>query len=244
MAKKQQHTIEEHAMYGLGRVVQHDPRSKAHRLPMLQTPIRGAHPTKDIKHETEGPVLNQGNVGMCVGAATAHILNTHPLRAHIETKHPKLFIEKDALDLYSQSTKLDSFPWSYPPADTGTSGLAMMKVLKKLGLAKGYKWAFGVEEVLGVIAYTPLLIGIPWYKGMFDPDKKGQVHLTGKIVGGHEICLYGFELVSKTNMSANLFWFRNSWGKSWGKNGNFSMTVADLDRLLANSGDAVIPILA
>lgn len=222
----------------LGRLVEHDPRSRAYRV------SRRVHPTKDVMHVTEGAVLNQGQLGACVGFSTAHLLNTDPFRSGISQKHPALFLKADALKFYSMATVLDQWPGVYPPNDTGTSGLAAMKALKKLGLIKSYNWAFGIEGLLGAITASPVLVGIPWYSGMFDPDASGRVKLSGKVVGGHEVCVKGFEIVDKANMSNNLFWVRNSWGGSWGKKGDFSITVADMDRLLSNFGDCVIPVVS
>lgn len=218
----------------LGRHVEHDPRSHEYPLP------RRAAPRSNVQHPTYGDVLNQGNIGACTGFAAAHILNTGPLlRAALVAKKLPLRTTADAKEYYHLATALDAWPGVWPPSDTGSSGLAVAKALKKLGLIKSYQWAFGVDGVLGAIASGSLLVGTPWYENFFYPDKDGLVKIGGRIAGGHEYVVTGYQIVNRTSISQNLFWCRNSWGIRWGKIGGFCMTVKTMERLLAQNGDAL-----
>lgn len=191
-----------------------------------------------MQHPTYGDVLNQ-TIGSCTGHSAAHALNTGPLRAALVAKKLPLRTNADAMNYYHLATALDAWPGVWPPDDTGSSGLAVAKALKKLGLIKGYQWAFGVEGVLSAIAAGPLLVGTPWYENFFYPDKNGLITIGGRVAGGHEYLLSGYQIVNRTKMDDNLFWCRNSWGIKWGKVGGFCMTVKTLETLLARDGDAL-----
>lgn len=216
----------------LGRLVEHDNKSRAYTI------SRRDPPKTSIQHVTYGPTLNQKKVGACVGYAAAQALNTGPNKVVLEARKLPLRTDADALNYYHLATMNDAWPGVYPPNDTGTSGIAVAKALKKLKLIKGYQWAFNIEQVLSAIATGPLLVGVPWYEGMFYPDKNGLVKISGKLVGGHQIVITGFSIVSQT-MSQNLFWARNSWGIGWGLRGGFSFTVKTLETLLSRDGDAL-----
>jgi C1A family cysteine protease len=52
-------------------------------------------------------------------------------------------------------------------------------------------------------------------------------------MGGH--CL----LCRGVNVREGYFLLRNSWGKSWGKDGDCRISFADMKRLLADGGESV-----
>ena len=53
------------------------------------------------------------------------------------TKRARTF----AVQLYADATVVDGYPGTYPPDDTGSSGLAICKVLNSRGTIKGYRFA-------------------------------------------------------------------------------------------------------
>lgn len=216
---------------GLGRHIVHDPVSRNFALP------KGKPPKTNVQHITWGPTLDQGPVGACTGFWGAHNLNTDPQRITFGQKY-KMRTNEDALAYYSAATKIDPWDGEYPPDDTGSSGLAVAKALKQMGLISRFEWAFGIDGVLGAIGSTPLGIGTYWYESMFYPNKNGLVVPKGSIAGGHQYLLSGYQITGRT-LSKNLFWFRNSWGVSWGNIGGFCMTVASLEKLLSQDGDAI-----
>lgn len=145
----------------------------------------------------------------------------------------KLFTEADAVSFYSDATKLDPFPGSYPPDDTGSSGLAVAKALQRRGLITSYSHAFGLEHLLDALQLAPVLIGIGWHQSMFEPDAQGFVHPDGDVVGGHEVCVRGDDAKGSVLV-------RNSWGSSWGLRGDFRIAYSDLAALLNDDGDATV----
>jgi hypothetical protein len=85
-----------------------------------------------------------------------------------------------------------------------------------------------------------VLFGINWYDSFDSPDSSGLVAISSgaQVRGGHEIVARGLDT------SSTLVYLDNSWGASWGNNGSFSMSWDTLTRLLAEQGDATVPIPA
>jgi hypothetical protein len=209
--------------YALGRLVQHDPRSLA--FPAELAPLR------TVTHRHYGPVLDQGELGSCTGNAIAQALNCTPLR-----RGRVLLTEADAVKLYSRATVLDEFDGSYPPEDTGSSGLAVCKAAKEAGLIKAYHHAFGVDQALAALVLSPIIIGVPWYDEMFFPDSNGYLNIRGDMVGGHEVSLIAI------NVKKERVTLLNNWSSQWGINGRAYLRFADLDALLKQQGDATVPV--
>jgi hypothetical protein len=210
--------------FGLGRKVNHDPRSRAFPAPRAAT-------RKPVLHRRYSPVLDQGSLGSCTGNSMAQAVNMAPL--HIPGT--PFLKQSDAVSLYSRATQIDPFWGTYPPEDTGSDGLSVCKAAKERGLITGYRWAFGFEHTLDALQLGPVLIGIPWHSSMFFPDKRGFLWRNGDEVGGHEIVLMG------DNTKGTLT-FLNSWGKGWGRGGRFYLAYDEFRALLADNGDAAVPV--
>lgn len=216
--------------YALGRVVDHDPRS-------LAFPAALAPELKTITHRAPGTaghggVLDQGDLGSCTGNAMAQALNSTPLKGK-----RRLLTEDDARNLYSRATALDSFPGTWPPTDTGSSGNAVAKAAREAGYITSWRHAFGLDQALAALVLSPVLIGINWYESMFVPDAKGYLNIAGDIAGGHEVSLIGI------NVTAKRVTLLNNWSSSWGMNGRAYLRWADLGMLLADQGDVTVPVL-
>ena len=218
--------LDEHVVPGrrLGRHIAHDPRSRAYPAP--EAPAVG-----HVVHATHGLPLDQGNLGSCTGNAAVGLLATEPFfTGHQPT-------EAEAVDVYSQATHLDGVRGVYPPTDTGSSGLAVMKALHKAGLVAGYAHCFGLDHTLRTLTLQPVIVGVGWREGMDTPDPAtGVVRATGQIRGGHEFLLYGVDTRARHVLAMN------SWGVGWGRHGTFRIPWADLDALLADRGDATTAI--
>jgi hypothetical protein len=228
--------IEEHASDEggrLGRHVEHDDRSKAYAL---SEDLLGDYTS--ATHTVNAPVLNQGDKGACTGFGTEACVSADPFYAAIPVSvpaRPTANVDTDnaqGLALYGAATKLDNIKGSYPPDDTGSTGIAAAKAAQKVGLIAGYQHALSLDAALMGVGKLPGITGVNWYEGFDTPDSKGRVKVSGSVRGGHEFCVYGIDAVKK------LVWARNSWGSGWGLNGCFSFSFDDWGRLLDEQGDA------
>lgn len=212
-------TIHEHKIPNrrLGRMVRHDPMS-------WNFPAAMAPRIRSVRHKRLVPIFDQGELGSCTGNAADGMISTAPF-THLGD-------EAEAVSIYSDATKLDTIVGSYPPDDTGSSGLAVCKVMKNRGLIAGYSHAFGLDHVLRALVLRPGITGITWREGCDEPDAKGIVRFRGQVRGGHEICLQGID------EPARLVWFANSWGPDWAADGYFAMSWDDYGEALADHGDA------
>lgn len=214
----------------LARLVQFDERSR-------QFPIRATVGTKKPRSYTWRchQYLDQGQEGACVGFSMTHELVARP--AEVSGLDAKFAREK----VYWEAQKIDEWAGgAYPGASPfyeGTSVLAGVKVLKKLGYIDEYRWAFGLDDLVMAVGYAgPAVLGIPWYEGMFDMWSCGNVHVHGQVAGGHAILCKGVDVKEQT------FTLHNSWGPVWGRGGDAKIAWSDMDRLLHEQGEAVIPM--
>lgn len=206
----------------LGRLVRHDERSRAY-------PAMRSSAIVTTVHQRRAPILDQGDVGSCTGNALAGLLGTEPFA----TARDVDVDEALALDIYSRATHLDRVRGVYPPTDTGSSGLAVAKAAKQMGLVSAYRHAFGLAHALGALVVAPVIIGIDWFSSFDDPGPHGLLTITygATVRGGHEVVLDRVDTVAGTVGGAN------SWGPGWGDHGRFTMTWATLGALLQRDGD-------
>jgi hypothetical protein len=207
----------------LGRHIHFDERSRKFRVPLKAS----ATITTKLWNRTVKP-LDQGQIGSCTGNGAVGVLATEPYY-----KKGIKYTEALARKVYSQATKDDSIQGTYPPDDTGSTVLAAMKALKDLGYTSGYRWCFGLDDVLKTLSNIgPVEVGVNWYEGFDSPDANGRVKISGHIRGGHAFEILGVDAEKKIVIA------ENSWGLSYGSSGRFSFAWKDLDRLLKESGEA------
>lgn len=212
----------------LGRLKAFDGRSR-------DFPIRKLIPSTTLKNRNWkcSVVLDQGNWGSCVGNGWSHELIATPKVNIVDEKFAR---EK----IYFEAQKIDAYPGGeYPGGDGsgGTSVLAGAKVVQKLGYMKEYRWAFGLQDVLLALShYGPVVVGVDWTNNMFDPDANGFIHPTGGVAGGHCFLLTGIDVKQK------YVTMHNSWGSSWGKNGEAKISFDDLQTMLNNEGEACVAV--
>lgn len=190
---------------------------------------------RTILWEHNAPVLDQGDLGSCTGNALAQWLNT--AQAQAARMNPGFLDESKAVELYSAATRLDNIDGTYPPTDTGSSGLAVSKAGKKLGYLSAYHHAFGFDALLLALQHSPVIVGTEWTRGMFDPNSAGVIRPTGPVAGGHEYVILG------GNMEHRLLTILNSWSDGWGKHGRAYISFRDFEMLLENQGDVTVPIV-
>lgn len=220
--------ITEHVVPGkrLGRHIEHDPESKFHKAPRHLAPLK----TKHWKRHC--PAYDQGDLGACTGNALAGALMTDGLY-----RQGFNFTEAEAVEFYKLATKIDDIPGSYPPDDTGSSGLAVAKIAKAAGYIKGYKHAFSVYHTLECLQSGPVIIGTNWYSSFDDTiGTKAEIVISpdAEVRGGHEYELLGIDVTDR------LVFGINSWGDSYGFNGFFCMSWDTLNRLLHEQGDVTV----
>ena len=174
--------------------------------------------------------FNQGREGACVAFSLGHELAARP--SEVRGLDYNFLIRK----VYWEAQRND--PWiggAYPnasPRYDGTSILAGVKQIKELGYIEEYRWAFNIDDVLYGIGHNgPAVFGLYWYEGMLQPDDNGFIKPTGRILGGHAI------LGMAINVKEGYVTLRNSWGKSWGEDGNCYITFEDLETLLKQRGE-------
>lgn len=223
----------------LGRNVLHDPLSKYYPYePAGSTVLRS------VRHKRLIPVLDQGNIGACTGNAEEGLLGTEPFFAVIPESHPRKPTgdadddEAQAVQLYSEATRLDPFSGAYPPIDTGSNGLSVCKAAKAAGLISGYLHAFSLTAALQALTTQPVITGINWYDSFDEPDHNGLIRITNQasVRGGHEMVL------DEILVTERLIGGTNSWGTGWGKRGRFYISWADFERLMHEHGDVTIPV--
>ena len=233
-------------MPALGRVVDHDPRSRNFAFQAT-----APKPEVDTFWPDTAPVLNQGNIGGCVGWTGADILNTDTFANVRKAKNGgHFFTDTDGLRFYEAASKADNIPGYYLPgdphsSDTGSSGLGLGKALKKLGYISSYTHAFSWSSFVQAILTQPVGLGTDWTNQMFKPDASGVAHVgpltDANIAGGHEYMCRGI------SFTRGLVLCRNHWTPTWDSKANgqklageFWLTIPDLKTLLANQGDVTV----
>jgi hypothetical protein len=209
----------------LDRIPQFDERSRQYPIRALRTTGRSLR--SYTWRCTEW--FDQGPSGKCVAYSLGHELAARPseLKGLTDVKLTRLYWNAQTID-----------PWeggAYPGASPfyeGTSVLAGVKVLHKAGYFDAYRWAFNMDDVLYGLGHNgPAVLGIPWYSEMFNPDEDGYVSPYGFNAGGHAI------LARAINMKEKRVTLRNSWGKSWGVDGDCYVTFEVLEYLLQQTGE-------
>lgn len=218
----------------LGRHVLHDSRSLSFRVEPVNV-----DELKSVRHLTQIPILNQGNLGSCTGNAAVNVLATDtflatdPVKAVLANFNSDL-AEEYAVSVYSDATVLDPFPGSYQPTDTGSDGLSVAKVLTSRGLISGYQHATSLAAALSALSKQACMVGTPWHGDMFNPDADGRLRITGSVEGGHEYKLDELDVENRR------VWILNSWGLDWGLGGRAWLSWDDLGSLLADDGDCTV----
>jgi hypothetical protein len=222
----------------LGRHMWLDGRSLAFMVENDARAMRGGLEDQDWKREMV--ILDQGDLGSCTGNAGAGALGTEPFfsaagRDVLPDPSDAGACEDFAVQLYSDATKVDFGPGQYPPNDTGSSGLAICKVLKSRGVIRGFRFARTAYGFLRLLQTGPVLQGMDWYEAFFDPDANGYIDANpgwraSGIAGGHEVEALGLQL-DESNLLNSTIVYANSWASDWGQDGYFKMRLRTYEDL-------------
>jgi hypothetical protein len=119
-----------------------------------------------------------------------------------------------------------------PGAENGSTVRSGAKVMKKRGRIATYFFARSVDEALDYVArFGPVVFGTVFTEGMCKPSFFGKIiRPTGKVVGGHAWLAIGVDGKYVT--------IRNSWGTGWGKGGEARISIADLEDVYMQGGEA------
>jgi hypothetical protein len=224
----------------LGRHVEHDARSLNYAHGVLpKTAIKSVDWTRRVPH------FDQGSLGSCTGNAAAGLVGTDfdgrtGLTSVTIDGHVLPVDEDLAVHVYELATQLDTIDGTYPPDDTGSSGLGAAKALKKLGLATAYRHAFSLDALKSALQSGPVMVGTVWLESMFETDPDGYVIVDRKspVAGGHEYVISAYDA---DRLAVRL---DNSWGNGWGIRGSAWITQANIQWLLAQQGDVTVPVWA
>lgn len=215
----------------LDRLKEFDERSDAYPMRLLWTaaelpPLVSKTWPLDVQ-------LDQGSEGACVGFGFSHEAAAGPEIVHDVTNGY-------ARDWYCRAQIKDPWPGgacagNNSPYYEGTSTLAGAKVGIDLGHYVSYLWAQSEEELARTVGnYGPVVIGVPWYKGMMETDANGYIWPADEVVGGHCIVVIGIDIEN------GHYILQNSWGPDWGVNGRCYLHRENMARLLDEDGDACV----
>lgn len=193
---------------------------------------------------------DQGVEGACVGFGWGHELAATPEPVPADTALSR--------SIYRRAQQLDIWAGeNYEGTSVLGGAKAVKEVLNNVGepYIKEYRWAFGITDLMRALAYQgPVVLGLNWYTGMFDTNSAGWLSVSGSLAGGHCLLAIGVVIVpllsrpvgvnlDDVDLDKSYILLHNSWGKSWGMNGQAKVSIRNMQRLLAEDGDACVPMV-
>lgn len=240
-------------VFPLGRIRSHDERNRSYALSPRR--VTRLYP---VTHYLGAPHMSQGTLGACEGFTAAEWLNSGRALRNRRIFHRatdpflngnqrmKYLSNATAIALYAKATELDQFNGTYPPTDTGSSGLGIAKAMKYYGAINEYRWTFTWDDFLSALQSQPVMLGMDWYDSMFNHDSRGIVgepSQSDSAVGGHAVLAYAYRPKS------GLVGCTNHWGVEWGTRigyayGSFWINQDLLRWLLIDQrGESLVPTL-
>lgn len=208
-------------------------RPRFRRLPEIET----------IRRErwwfSDGAWINQGQSGSVVGVALTHWLADRGVEISGVS-----FDEQYATDLYNAAQRQAG----QPESDSGGAQLsAGVQVLQSRGLVERCFRCADLRAATGALLERgPVLAGLSWYQSMFEPVRIDGVPVCRLAdeeespVGGHAVLLDGVSLDLELDGITGFVRFKNSWGREWGESGLCLISIDDLERLQAQSGEFLL----
>ncbi len=211
-----------------GLIFSADPRDKDFAFSKIL--IGSRPPIKRKEWWADGWWGNQGNTPHCCAYSWVHVLEDGPVIQDIVNGRPKPMFAPDKY--YRECKKLDGLPKN----SEGTTIRAGAKVAQNLRLISEYRWANSIDEMVdALLIFGPIIAGTHWYSGMNSYNSNGLMNVSGRNLGGHAYVINGVDT------DRELFRVKNSYGKSWGKDGYGYISFSDFDTLLDRGADICIP---
>lgn len=209
----------------LDRIPFQDEKSKAFSI----APLLKMAPKRDVTWKMPWMMpLDQGQEGACVGFGWSAELASAPVQYSVSDS----FAQK----LYNSARAEDKLMGNV--YDEGASVLAGAKAVKRMGVIREYRWAFGVDQIIDtLIQKGPVVLGVNWYDKMYETNIAGLVDVDGELVGGHCITAFGYR---KNYQNQECIVWMNSWGPTYGVGGVGYLPVEGLARLMKEDGEACI----
>ena len=213
---------------GLGRVPFYDSRNERFRIRAI-APAPAPQITQRYWYDV-GWQGDQMATSQCTAYSLLHYMADGPVT------HPNLNPIRAPSQLYAAIQAKDRAEGRDYGVDGGATMLAQSKAAIALGWYGEYRWGYTLDELVNAILTTgPVILGINWYAGMMNPKPTGRVAVTGEIVGGHAIVANGVNVTKETIR------LKNSWGLSYGLRGHCYLSFQDMNRLIAEDGEIVLP---
>lgn len=218
----------------LGRRPSFDERSRLY-------PVRAVLPARAPRSRVlwnRGEQLDQNPKPACTGFSAVTEALASPVRVDLRRTEWSTWSAYDlAMMVYLEAQKIDEWPGE---DYDGSSVIAAVKIMVRLGFYTGYRWGFGGDDLRDtLLGHGPAPIGIPWRGDMFSPDSAGRIHATGQVEGGHAICANGYRPVPAQNHGD--VHLQNTWGR-WGVDGGCWIDEFELRGLLADDGEVCVPV--
>jgi hypothetical protein len=163
---------------------------------------------------------DQGDTPKCVGYAWGHWFEDGPITHRGQAPFA------DPSTIYALAQDLDEWPGS---AYEGTSIRGGAKAMQQLGFISEYRWTKNLDVLISkILEVGPVVVGTAWWSDMCEPNARGIIRATGYVCGGHAWVVNG------VNVKKSLFRMKNSWGRSWGRNGAAFVTFDDMAMLIGD----------
>jgi hypothetical protein len=189
------------------------------------------------------PVRNQGGEGACVSFAAAAFkeYQEKDFKTYLAPRFLTDRIQKDAdsgaypRDAMDVLLKFGISPEMCQPYVPRVDALPCMRSedLAKENKIKAYARIYTIEEMKKCLYengafLASFLITDNWFKPV-----GGLVIPEGKVVGGHAVCIVGYDDVTQ------LLKFRNSWGRNWGQDGYGYLPYVSVGQYLMDAWSSV-----